>query len=296
MSSNMELQRETLVELTGLAERATAAAGKVSIVAVPHSPTNNFLIVKPNGDYVEETPPLAPRQTNLASVDQVGLFALHARDRLHAEPVIYYSPSGVFTALRDGELTEQRESAECPLRKTRVWELLLAWAEKPDAAWKQHREFIRELRVTFGDCFTGDNLARLLDAIGQLDFIQGERAQSVAVRNRESMGREVASEVKSLKGDIPEEVTLTVRLYRDPVLMRRHEIRCLLETDPQNGRLALLPIAGQLDEALDREMLSLGETLRSSVGTARRLTGPAPETDEGEPETAWSIPVFYGQP
>jgi hypothetical protein len=296
MTSNLNLQRETLNDLTALAERAASASGKLAIIPVPNSPTNRYLIVQPNGDYVDEEPPLAPRSTALQSVDQVGLFALHARDRLGCEPVIYYSPGGVETSLCDGSMDLHRERSVCPLKATKVWSLLNAWQEKPDSAWKQHREFIRELRVTFGDSFGPGVLDRLLDSIGQLDFIQGERAQSVAVRNRESMGREVASEVKSLKGDIPEEVLLSVRIYRDPVLLRRHSIRCLLETDPQNGRLALIPLAGQLDEALDIEMSGLGDMLRSSVGSSRRLTGPDSETTEEEAAAEWSIPVFYGQP
>jgi hypothetical protein len=300
MTTNLNLQVETLRELSDLATRAGDAAGKVALVPIPKHPRGNYLLVDANGSSEEQELPLPPRATALASVDQVGLHALHALREWGARPAIYYAPSGLTVQLEDGTLESNHGRALCPLAQTKVWELLALWEKSPNEAWKAHKEFFRMLRVTFGDSFESDALARLVESIGQLDFIQGERVQSVQVRNRESMGREVASEVKSLKGDIPEEILLSVRLYRDPVLLRRHSIRCLLETDPQNGRLALLPIAGQLDEALDREMSALGDMLRSSVGASRRLTGPALDPDDVERAAAlateWQIPVFYGQP
>lgn len=295
MTTNLDLQHETLGSIISLAQKADSAANRVALVAIPNHPNHDYLVVKENGNYEQHELPLPPRATKLASVDQPGLFALHAHQKWDCNPAIYYDPACINIRLEDSNLEKGRGVAACPLTQTEVWKRLDNWSADPNTAWLSHKVFIRELRVTFGECFASGDLDRLIDAIGQLDFIQGERTQSVAVRNRESMGREVMAEVKSVKGDIPEQVLLGVRIYRDPILLRQHPIRCLLETDPSNGRLALIPLAGELDNALDAEMQSLGELLRASVRSSRLLTGPD-ESATTDLAPNWQIPVFYGQP
>lgn len=298
MPTNLDLQVETFNAIQAAAQNGAKFDTKVGIVPIPGHPNRNYLVVGRDGSYEEWKLPLPSREASLHSVDQVGMFAVHALDRWNVRPSVYYSDEIVEIRLLDGLLDMQRGCAKVRLNTTRCWDLLSAWADTPSQAWLPHKEFIRTLRVTFGDCFENGSLKQLCESIGQLDFIQGERTQSVAIRNRESMGREVASEVKSLKGDIPEEVVLSVRVYRDPVLLRRHTIRCLLETDPQNGRLALIPLASQLDEAMDLEMGSLGDLLRASVRGPQLLNGPAAD-EAASPEPAapqWTIPVFYGRP
>lgn len=297
-TSEIPLQVETLREIQQTAVKAAGAAGKVLIAKIPDHPRGNYLLVGDDGHVSEHELPLPPRRTLLNSVAAVGDYAKHARDVWEAEPAVYYCPDVVRVLLEDGGRHQQPDAAHVFLNKTPAWEQLKKWSDDPSQAWLGHRAFLTALRVEFGDCFERDDLRNLTDAIGQLDFVQGERTQSVAVRNRESMGREVMAEVKSLKGEIPEEVTLQVRIHRDPVLSRRHAVRCLLETDPAAGRLALIPIAGQLDRAIDEEMNALDLMLRASVRDVARLADETAAACDSPATTApaWRIPVFFGNP
>lgn len=293
--SRLVLENETISSLAALAVSASGADGKIVIVPLPNDPRKSFLIVRPDGTYTVGFPSEPPRQAKLFSIAQVGMFAQHALCAWGCRPAIYYSAEGVCVQMEDGALSQKPERAGLLLEPTRVWEKLSEWAEKPSAAFLGHREFMRELRVTFGDSFSPGELESLTASIGQLDFVQGERMQSVQIRNRESMGREVAAEVKASNGTIPEEVILDVRIYRDPALLRRHEIRCLLETDPSNGRLALIPVPGQLDEAIDRELAGIGDMLRAAVRPMLLLAAEGEEPPQIV-KMDWQIPVFYGTP
>ena len=297
MTTNLDLQVETLREVRDLALSSADATKKLAIIPIPSHPEGNYYTVNTDGAIIEHSLPLPARRTTLSSVDQPGLFARHAMQAWDCTPAIYYDHQFIHVRLEDSNLQAYRGQANCSLMRTEVWKRLNEWSDDPGKAWMSHSVFIRELRVTFGECFSSDALDRLIETIGQLDFVTAERTQSVATRNRESMGREVMSEVKAAQGQIPEQVVLDCRIYRDPILLRKHSIRCLLETDPAKGRLAVIPLAGELDNAMDAEMHSLGELLRASVRAPRMIAEEASGATQSptSPACDWQIPVFYGQ-
>lgn len=107
------------------------------------------------------------------------------------------------------------------------------------------------------------------------------------------------SNLSKFEIEIPDEVLLDVKIYKDPALLTRRTIVCTLETDPQQGKLALIPFAGELETAMDKEMLDLGELLRASVRGSRPagfLASPDSATAASPVAPPWQIPVFYGTP
>ncbi len=303
--SELSLQVETFDAIKDLAERAANADRQLAIVPIPGHPTNNYYLVEENGKYDEVTPPLPPRKASIHCVDQVGNYALHVRDAWESEPAIYYSRNQVAIELADGSFEPDRGRTICPLVHTVAWETLEKWSNKPGDAWLKHSEFVRTLRIVLGDCFPDGRLDALSAQIGQLEFVNAERGRSQATRGHESMGYEVLNEIKAATGEIPEEVFLKVRVYRDPVLTAQHEIRCLLETDAVAGKLALIPAPGQMDRALDKELTDLGDLLRANVRAPKVLNGPDFFASASESANAsapkvltlpWQIPVFYGTP
>ena len=114
-------------------------------------------------------------------------------------------------------------------------------------------------------------------------------------RNRESLGKDIRSELRSGAGEIPEQLVLRVRIFKDPALQARRQIVCKLETDPTNGgRFALLPLAEEVDRAIDLEMADLGDLLRSSINGAARLGLPGPDGEASAAPARLAVPVFYG--
>lgn len=300
---DLDLQPQTLRILQETAVKAAGAGTKIDIRSIPGHPLGSLFVTNSDGIREEYHLPVGPRKSALHCVDQVGVYARHAMDNWDVSPAVYYNRSVVTVVLQDGSLERERDFAACELAVTPEWKLLLGFSDAPDQAWKKHTAFVRMLRVDLSECFDGDVLDNLLTQIGQLDFVQGDRIQSVAVRNRESMGREVASEIRAVTGEIPEELWLNVRIYQDATLTKRHRIRCLLETSPTNGTLALIPAAGEMNRILDQELASLGDLLRSNVRpslklpTATMFESPnqasSPQIVAEEP---WYIPVFYGTP
>ena len=291
------LTEETIQSITTLAERATGATDKVSIVPIPGHPRNAVLIVKADGTFKLEEMPTTPRATKLLSVDQVTPFVSNAVDNWEASPTVYYSPTGVTVRLADGNLRPEIEGhAQVDFKFSEQFKLLSKFASDRDSAFLTHPKFLRMLRLDLDVCFDAMVLESVLRSCAAYESEEGTRVASTVTRNRESLGREIMSELRAANGEIPEDVILQVRIYKDPALLKTRRVHCKLETDPTGGgRFALLPYANELDNAIDAEMSDLGDVLRSAInGNGNRLPAPDSSESEDSPITRTFVPIFYG--
>ena len=294
MLDTSELDPGLIREIANLADQAKGASNKVEIIKIPGSPSGDVLVVKPDGSYAKLEIPHAPRSTVLHSVDQVAPFVSTASDRWAASPTVYYSPSGVTVRLDDGDIEPTPNgAARVEFKHSEQFRLLSEFAKNRDAAFLTHSKFMRMLRLDLDVCFDAQVLESVLRSLSSYESEEGSRTASTVTRNRESLGREVMSELRAQNGEIPEDIVLQVRVYKDPALLKTRRVHCKLETDPVGGgRFALLPFANELDNAIDAEMSDLGEILRSAInGTGNRLVSPE-ELTKILPSIDF-VPVFY---
>ncbi|HEY0983532.1 hypothetical protein, partial [Schlesneria sp.] len=295
-----ELSDSVVQSIATLAASSRDANGAIAFKAIPGDPDERQLIVSADGTYQEFPSATKPRNTTLRSVDQVGVYVRHSIDKWGADPVVYYNPTHVIAVLDESGLRPSRNGrVTVALNESPQLKRLRRYDENRNDAWVSHKAFVQMLRIDLADCITPDALEYLLKALSTLDFMDASRTTSNVSRNRESLGSEVKAEIRA-NGDmeIPEQVTLEVRMFTDPALMARRVIVCKLETDPSNGRLALIPIADEINNAMDTEMAALGDMLRANVNSRpKALTNKATETNATEPaESPAYVPVFYGTP
>lgn len=301
----MSFEDLSLTDLTvkSIAELAAAginAVDRVSIKPLVGDPDCRQVITKSDGTYELLELPTSPRNTTLQSIDQVPAYVNHAMDKWNADPAVYYTNTGAIAVLEESTIRPSRNGrASVKLSESKQLKTLRKFSENRDGAWIPHKAFVLLLRIDFEDCISPEQLDYLVRALGSLEFTDGSRTSSTVARNRESLGREVLSEVKTLNDlDIPEQVVLQVRLFTDPALQSRRQIVCKLETDPVKGQLALLPLANELENAMDKEMSDLGDMLRSSINSRPKLLTDAKDKTSAadQPPPRSFVPVFYGTP
>lgn len=138
--------------------------------------------------------------------------------------------------------------------------------------WHDQKQFVRLLRVELaGTLLPGE----LLDRVRRLRFENGVVTTGHVTRKDESLGREIRSKVDA-DGEIPEEVTLQVPVYKAIGERERYPLRCAVEVDPAMGKLQILPLPDEIERVQHLAMASLAARLAEGL-------------DEG-------IPAYYGRP
>jgi hypothetical protein len=297
---DLQLDHKLVDSIAKLAQSTQNADKAVAIKEIPGDPDQNKIIVLPNGTYEYLEIETQPRNPVLRSVDQIGEYIRHAVDKWGADPVVYFNSKQVIGVLDESTLRPSRNGrVAVTLTESPQLLRLRRYSENRNDAWLAHKAFMQMLRIDLEDCISPESLEYLLKALSSLDFMDASRTTSNVSRNRESLGSEIKAEIKAA-GDmqIPEEVSLEVRLFTDPALLSRRQIVCKLETDPSNSRLALIPIANEIENAMDNEMASLGDMLRANINS--RATGlpdkTKPDAKTEQPKPRAFVPVFHGAP
>lgn len=259
---------EALRTLETWIREAAGAKGKVDLVDLPGDKTS-FGIVRPDGTLeIQERLP-QPRNIALSTVESVAEFYTHASENLdYDEASIWYAENKIAIVLDDGPDGARRSLACCTLENTGEWDALLLAGEN----WYPQKQFVRLLRNTFGQCAT-DSSRRLLHTSRIVAFSQSVAGHGKIEHGRESLGRDIEADVRSEAGDIPEEITLNVRIFTDPYTTARHEIRCLVDVNAREGTFNLSPLEGDLNDAIEAETARIVDRLKQTGG-----------------------PVFLGQP
>lgn len=282
-SVHTQLEQVGEPALKFLAEQAQAAAGatgKVQVLQLPGLPEGTGFVYGPDGKIEEIAVPRPWRQHTLLSVAEIPAHLAHweklhdsdTEDAYLPHPAVWYCPDQVAVVLDDNPDSHRRDLITCPLEYTDAYRLLQRCADGHQRAWEQ-KEFIRVLRTTLWDCL-GDQAGSLLATLRTVSGMSRTSVESDQQKDRSNMGVSVEKEIKSKHGDIPEEVVLHVRVYQDPSLQTQRRIRCALESDPQSLQFWLIPLAGQLEDALHAEMAFISQLLDSEL----------------------DAPVFYGRP
>lgn len=183
-------------------------------------------------------------------------------------PVVWYDELGVVLVMDDAG--HRIETATLTLAESDVFARLAELRRTRE--WFEQKAFVRLLRVELAG--TLEPVA-LLERVRKLRWENGVTTSGHVTRQQESLGREIQAKV-SAEGELPEEVTLLVPVYKTPGEMGRQPLRCTVDADPALGRLQLLPLPDEIERVRALAVASIGKRLA-----------------EGLPET---VPCYHGRP
>ncbi len=149
---------------------------------------------------------------------------------------------------------------------------LLAKLEGSHENGIDQRSFVKMLRFDLG-CNSGQ-----IEPWRKLDWRNEAASEGTVLHGHDKMGTAINAEVQGTV-DLPDKMTLSIPLYRNPGERTLHPIECGIDVDPRPDRqkIALIPLPGQLDQALADHQVGIQQTLDSALGEK-------------------NIPVYYGSP
>lgn len=214
----------------------------------PGEPKNTYWLIKPDGS-VELQQTQAERYSPQLErpKDVVEFFAANIRP---VESAVAFYDRNFLTMLCDSRDPGTR--VDCPLRLSPQWRWLL---ERSASAYAQ-RDFVRILRIDFRGCL--DGAPSLLGLVRNLKFTSGTQAAGEIQHGRESLGRQIESQVSGA-ATIPEEVTLFVPVWENHHF--RAGVACALEVMTDSATFRLTPYPMELENAIGLALDSLGDML-----------------------------------
>lgn len=227
---------EAIQAVTEMANRAQEAR----VVHLPQEADDVYLLQKPDGTVERRIAEPAPRNYQLFTLYDlaVAIREIPARDRR----VVFVGRSQVSVSL--DEAGARREWLRMRLPLSHEYKAL-----KNCEALRTplgQRAFVSMLRIDLAACVPAD----FVDVFRGLKCESKQTASSEVRPSRESLGREVLTEVKAGGKDLPEEVQVRVCVYRDLTDPEFHRVvRCVVQTDLQEMTFALIPVAGELERA-----------------------------------------------
>lgn len=225
--------QEAIEQITDM---AVEAAGP-KIVAIPGDPTR--LLVNANGKCEMHVLPPAHRKHTVRTLDDMVLITERASGVWGGKPVLWHDRASVVLVVDDGE---RRDVVTMPLQIAETY----ATVEKLAARKFTQKEFVQLLRVSLRGCVVDPTL---LPAVRELKFKKNASGTSGIQHGRESMGREIESEIVGADA-IPEEVVLQTRVYNNPDVQYMAKVTCALDIDLESESFTLRPMPDQLEEAV----------------------------------------------
>lgn len=205
--------------------------------------------------------PAPPRDHHAGSLSEVVALANRFAGSPSARPVVWYDAAAVVLVIDDatGEgLDGHRvEKATLRLEPSDVFSRLVALRERPREAWFDQKAFIRLLRIELAGALPP---VALLNTVRKVRFENGVTTTSEKRSQRESLGREITSQV-SADAELPEEVTLNVPVYKTPGESERYPLRCTVEVEPGDGTFRLLPLPDEVERVRFMAIDSVGDRL-----------------------------------
>lgn len=189
--------------------------------------------------------------------------------RTGASPVLWYAQNGMRLILDDAD---RRDVVLFELEFSIPFKALQTLDREPVSMTQQ--QFLHLLRVQLGvDKFH-------VQKFRKLDWETIIRAKGEVDRGRDRLGKEIASQVSGVD-DVPEELQVTVPVYRNPGEMEPHTVGCLIELNAANNTIQLVPKPGEVDLAVNAHLAGLRQRLEEGLAEL-----------EGDRQ----IPIYYGTP
>lgn len=211
-------------------------------------------------DLIHEPVPPAVRKSEVYSLDD--LIAV-AKSSMVVNPVIWHSPLRVVLVLDD---TDRRDVVQFNLQFSRPFEQMIALDK--GVIWQDQRAFVFMLRTTLqvDSCRVAP--------FRRLDWEQIKASVGDIQPGKDRLGSSIQASAKGA-GELPEDMLFSVPIYDNQAERQTYSIRCAVEINPFELKLALIPFTGEISLTIDAAQQSLRERLEAALG---------------------DIPVYYGVP
>lgn len=239
--------------------------------AVEASGADPIAIVDPRAEYffVKGAPVVVPRPKPrrdhvVKSLDDLIGLAI----RFGEPATVWHAEDAVIVVIDDDG--HRVERVRLPLAESDTFKTIRGLRQSK--AWLDHKSFCRLLRLDLANALTAGSL---LNVVKEVRFDSGVVVSGKLNRTQESLGRDISSAV-SCERDIPEQVTLTTRIYSTQGVQTDVRIRADVDVDPGNATFRLIPIPDEIETAFQYVMNTLNGYLNAAL--------------PGE------IPCYYGTP
>jgi hypothetical protein len=260
--------KETIDAIGALA----VAASVPRVLPLDLEPDHVYAIADPKSGSLQIRQAVPSPRKHLAASPQA-VFELAKQFSMPGHNVaLWYHRTGLIALLDDDT---RRDKVTLPLELSPQIKTLQE-LEKTPRTFKQH-EFRKLLRITFCDCLA--LCPNLIAIIERVKFRVGGQVEAAVGHGKASVGRQLESEVTGT-GSIPEYVDLYVPIFASGFSggsFSGCRVRCALEPDAPSESFQLIPLPGQIEEAI-----AWGESQIAKV---------IAEADLGE-----SVAVYHGIP
>lgn len=205
------------------------------------------------GKMIEETI-AKPTLTRIAhTLDDVARLI----EKFHGEsPTVFVQEDGITVILDDDDRLERIEM---------LFELSDQFAVFMQlATGKQQRELVRVLRTSLAGCIEHNDF---LQIVRQLEFDVNRGSRGTVSHTKESLGRSVNKEVRANAGEMPEQISVRLPLFKVPHdIPSEMVLQCAVTLDIDNERIAIEPTGSSLSAERHRVMSGIVEHLDAIVG------------------------------
>lgn len=237
------------------AAAAVKAADRTAILSVPEDDDGRYYLLTTDAPPKLVTPEAPIVRGLLGSIDQVAACAA-----LYGAPLILINQARVEVKF---DTRDERPQYAANLERSQQMMLLVKLAN--NATFRQ-REFLDLLRVQLAGALDEAG-ERLIAFVRKFRVDTNDQMTAELKRDRESLGRSVHSEVQSEAGDMPEQITVSVRVFTDRACQWRVPIRCLVDFSTQDHVFRLIPEPESLSDAIDDTLLAIGDRITADVET-----------------------------
>jgi hypothetical protein len=217
------------------------------------------------GNVTEVETPVPPRNHNVNSLEDFAKFVAECSPE---DCVVFYDESVVVGILdNDGHRVER---VAFVLSQSDQFDTIEAL--NGTSCWKNQKDFVRLLKIDLAGAIPPVDL---LEVVRRVKFENGTTVKSEVGRARESLGREIRSQVETER-EVPEGVVVWVPVYKSLGEREKFGVECSVEVDPLMGTFRLAPLPDEVERVQHLAMASI----------RRRLEESLPD----------GVPVFYGSP
>ena len=237
-------------------ETAQKAAG-ATVLVLPGEPHKLAIVAGGTVSY-RDLPP-ENRSHRVATLDDL----THAVDSFSAGTDIasvWHCAEGIIAVLD----ADRRDCANMELRYSAAYRTLQGIKPMKQA------DVVRLLRHDL----SGSVDPSLVPTFRAIDFKRRNDGSSEVHHGRESLGKQVEAIVTG-RSEIPEEITVNLRVYANVDLPMRYPVVCTVEIDPVQETFSIRPLPDELTTVVQQAQAEIGDRLRKSLD---------------------KIPVFYGTP
>jgi len=245
--------------ITELAERSVTAGERLMIER--NKELNALLVFKPDSSVPHQIDLPRHFRSKITSVDQVAAAIKRFVGMFEQPPIVYYSAQSVRIVL-DTDYQSDR-CVTCSLSHTPVWGQLSVIK----TTTFEQEGLLRFLRFHIGEDNLDEAGRKLVNWLRTVEIRTGETATRNIGTGRESLGRAVDSEVKSLAGEMPEQITISARVFTDRALRERQHVPCLVDFSPLRKEFRIVPEPNAIEDAVDHELAALEVFLVDAIAS-----------------------------